>query len=435
MANALRGSDQEKVIPCRLHLSGFEKADSNFYSLTIVGDGSLYFTLSTHNIDTHGRVYRYDPSRDALTPVCDLGEATGERGAKMLPQGKSHSPFYELDGWLYFSTHYGYFATNDEREEPAPIPDGYKPYPGGHLIRLHMASGRVEDLAKAPPEEGILTLNMDARRGRLYGLTWPKGLFLVYDIATGDLRNLGSVSRGGEVGRGDQYFCLVRSFAIDPRDGRVYFTNADGQVHVYDPDADRVAPLDGVTLRRDILGQWDPHKPGHQGYNWRDILWHEESQCFYGVHPKSGWLFRFDPPARKLDLIERIAADDLRRSGQFEPFRYGYLTLQLGPDRETLYYLTSTYGPDGSGDSLRVQQATHLVTYNLRTGRYDDHGALRLDDGRQVRMSQCHAVHPGGRCYACPWIELPHGNADQRPRWQCDLISFADPLAAARQGR
>ncbi|MBN2583645.1 MAG: hypothetical protein JXL80_11300 [Planctomycetes bacterium] len=435
MAKTLCSSGSNgSVVPCRLHLSGFEKADSNFYSLTVASDRCLYFTLSTHNIDTHGRVYRYDPEGDQLKLICDLGEAAGELGAKMLPQGKSHSPFFELDGWLYFATHYGYFATTDDREEPAPIPEGYKPYPGGHLMRLNMSDGRVEDLAKAQLEEGIITLNMDPRRGRLYGLTWPKGLFLVYDIESGTLRNLGPVSRGGEVGRGDQYFCLVRCFAIDPRDGHVYFTNADGQVHCYRPETDRVEPFGDVSLRRDILGHWDPHKPGHQGYNWRDILWHEESQCFYGVHPKSGWLFRFDPPAKKLELIDRIAADELRRSGCFEPFRYGYLTLQLGPDRETLYYLTSTYGQPHD-DSLRVQQATHLVTYNLRTGKYTDHGALQLEGGLQVRMSQCHAVHPGGRCYACPWIEVPGRMKGNRPAWQCDLISFADPFAADRQGK
>lgn len=416
------------VIPCRLHPSGFVRADSNFYSLKAASDGCVYYTLSSHNIDTHARVYRYDPSQDELKLMCDLGEAAGEKGLKTLPQGKSHSPFYELDGWLHFATHYGYFATTNEREEPAPVPEGYKPYPGGHLMRLNLKTGDVEDLTIAPPEEGIITLNVDAERGRLYGLTWPKGLFLIYDLETGELRSLGPVSRGGEIGRGDQYFCLVRSFAVDPRDGNVYFTNADGEVLCYRPDTDRVEPFGDIRLNRDILGYWDPHKPGHQGYNWRDILWHEESQCFYGVHPRSGWLFRFEPSTRTLELVERITAEELRRNGRFEPFRYGYLTLQLGPDRETLHYLTSTYGLTAE-DGRTVREATHLVTYNLRTGVHTDHGVLRLEDGRYLRMSQSHAVHPNGQGYACPWIEKPNRPKGKRPAWQCDLISFPTPLA------
>lgn len=416
------------VIRCRLHPSGFEKSDSNFYSLDPVSDGSLYFTLCCHNIDIHGRVYRYDPATDALTLVCDLGEACGELGKKMLPQGKSHSPFYELDGWLYLATHYGFFATTDEREELAAVPEGYTPYPGGHILRINMADGRVEDLAKAESEEGILTLKMDAERGRLYGLTWPKGCFIIYDIASGELRNLGQVSRGGEAGRGEEYFCLVRSLGIDPRDGNVYFTNADGAVQCYRPATDRIEPFGDVTLKRDILGHWDPHEPGHQGYNWRDILWHDASQCFYGVHPRSGWLFRFDPPAKKLELVERIVADELQASGCFEPFRYGYLSLKMGLDGETLHYLTSTF--ERVNEKGRpTGEKTHLVTYNLRTRQRTDHGVLRLDDGRHVRMSQCHAVHPNGQCYTCPWIETPRRNARGRPIWQCDLISFANPLA------
>lgn len=418
----------DSVIRCRLHPSGFEKADSNFYSLDIVSDGSLYFTLCCHNIDVHARVYRYDPAADELTLVCDLGQASGELGKKMLPQGKSHSPFYELDGWLYLATHYGYFATTDQREELAAIPEGYRPYPGGHILRINMADGRVEDLARTEPEEGILTLNMDAQRRRLYGLTWPKGLFIIYDIESGNLRNLGPVSRGGEAGRGDQYFCLGRSLAVDPRDGNVYFTNADGAVQCYSPATDRVEPFGEVTLKRDILGDWDPHKPGHQGYNWRDILWHEESQCFYGVHPRSGWLFRFDPPAKKLELVERIVADELQANGRFEPFRYGYLTLRMGLDRETLHYLTSTHGLTAE-DGREVMEVTHLVTYNLRTRERTDHGVLRLEDGRYPRMSQCHAVHPNGQCYACPWIETPRRSPKGHRIWQCDLISFANPMA------
>jgi hypothetical protein len=448
------------VLPARLHPSGFERSDSNFYSLTIASDRRVYYTLSSHKIDAGARSYRYDPTTDEVKLICDLTEAAGEAGqsTKTIPQGKSHSPYYELDGKLYFATHFGYFATTAQREHPAPVPPGYKPYPGGHILCLDMATGKTRDLGKAPPEQGIITLNMDARRGRLYGLTWPNGLFLVFDIATGRMRNLGPVCRGGEVGAGDQYFCLVRSFAVDPRDGMVYFTTADGAIQRYNPDADRVEPYAAANLQRDIFGKWDCHHPGHQGYNWRDILWHEESQAFYGVHPSSAWLFRFDPRAGKVELIERIGADDLRRSGHCQPYHYGYLTLQLGPDRRTLYYLTSTFGAqaaDGSvepaahlvppsfhsvdggqgevalPDGRRIIQTTHLTTYDLAAGRYADHGAIRLEDGRYPRMCQCHAVHPAGRCFTAPWMgrtgPAPEGGAE----WECDLISFADPLAGS----
>jgi hypothetical protein len=453
-------SNPNAVLSARLHPSGFERSDSNFYSLTIPSDRRVYCTLSSHNIEAAARTYRYDPERDEMTMICDLSEAAGEAGTKAIPQGKSHSPYFELEGKLYFATHFGYFATTEQREHPAPVPAGYRPYPGGHILTIDMATGRTADLGKAPPEEGIITLNMDAARGRLYGITWPHGLFLVFDIATRRMRNLGPVCLGGEVGVGDQYFCLVRSLAVDPRDGMVYFTTADGAIQRYNPGADRVEPYTRVHLKRDIFGQWDFHRPGHQGYNWRDILWHEESQAFYGVHPSSAWLFRFEPREGRLDLIERLGADDLRRSGHYQPYHYGYLTLQLGPDRRTLYYLTSTFATktaDGSGvesaaqlvasgfrstegghrvlrlpDGRQIIETCHLTTYDLSAGEYADHGVIRLEDGRYPRMCQCHAVHPDGRCYTAPWIEKGESVAEGQPRWQCDLISFDDPLARKR---
>jgi hypothetical protein len=460
VSRAKVASDPNAVLSARLHPSGFERADSNFYSLTIASDGCVYFTLSSHNIDTHARAYRYDPATDEMRLAMDLGEAAGETGLKTIPQGKSHSPYFELGGKLYLSTHFGFFASTEEREHPAPVPAGYKPYPGGHILSYDLATGKSENLGKAPPEEGIITLNLDARRGRLFGLTWPKGFFLVFDIEKREMRNLGQVCLGGEVGRGDQYRCLVRSFAVDPRDGMVYFTTADGAIQRYNPEKAAVEPYTALHMKRDIFGQWDPTRPGHQGYNWRDILWHEESQAFYGVHPRSGYLFLFEPHAGRLELIERISAEEIRRVGHYEPFHYGYLTLKLGPDRKTLYYLTSTYGvplEDGGlmqaahlvspghkssdserrayrlPDGRRIVETIHLITYNLATREYADHGVVRLEDGRYPRMSQCHGVHPAGRCYAAPWIPKPAASPEDRPRWQCDLISFADPLAKKKK--
>jgi hypothetical protein len=183
-------------------------------------------------------------------------------------------------------------------------------------------------------------------------------------------------------------------------------------------------------MRRDIFGSWNPHQPGHQGYNWRDLFWHEGHRVFYGVHPKSAWLFRFDPAAGRLELIERIASEELRRSGTFEPFRYGYLTLRLGADGETIYYLTGDGGLTAE-DGRRVRETTHLVTFNLRTGQRLDHGRLRLTDGRYPVMAQTLALHPNGRAYSCPWIENPAaGQHDRYAGCNCDLVSFELPAAS-----
>jgi hypothetical protein len=418
-------STSDTVIPARLHASGFEKSDSNFYSLSVASDGNLYYTLCTHDIDRHGRIYRYEPATDRVTLLGDLGEITGEAGRKTIPQGKSHCPFFECDGKLYISTQYGFFQSSGNKEQVAETPEGYHPYPGGHFLSYDLAGGRFEDLLTAPPEEGIVAMQVDPVRKRIYGLTWPKGFFLVYDIRTGDARNLGQVCRGGEAGEGEHYFCLCRSMGLWPETGDVFFTNADGEVLRYRPERNRVEPVAGVHMKHDIFGTWDPHTPGHQGYNWRDLFWHDEERVFYGVHPRSAYLFRFDPAAPRLTLLDRICAQELRESGRFEPFRYGYLTLRLGPDRETVYYLTSTYGLTAD-DGRQVNETVHLVTYHLPSGRYADRGVLQLADGRYPEMAQTLVAHPDGKLYSCPWLEAPAGVTAKRAR-RCDLISFDAP--------
>ena len=424
-----RQSTPNAVIPARLHPSGFKNSDSNFYSLSLASDDNIYYTLSSHDLNTHGRVYRYDPSRDDLRLLGDLGEITGETGRKCLPQGKSHTPFFEHKGRLFFATQYGFFQSKNDKEELASLPSGYQPYPGGHFIALDMKTGTFDDLVIAPPAEGILTMSMDPFRGRLYGLTWPNGIFIYFDLKSGRLRNLGPVSRGGEAGSGNSYFCLCRTFAVFPDDGSVYFTNADGQILCYDYAHDRIEKVEWAHMKRDIFGFWDPHQPGHQGYNWRSCLWHPQHRVFYGVHPKSGYLFRFDPGRRKLELIDRFCAEQLRENGRYEPFRYGYLTLALGPrDPDVFYYITGTYEITAD-DGRRVDTVLHLITYDLASGRHRDHGVIRLEDGRYPTNTQTMAVHPGGRVYTCPWIEKNSRKPNDGVAEQCDLISFADPVA------
>ena len=414
-------------LTCTLHPSHFSNSDSNFDSLSIASDGCLYYTLCSHDVDTHGRIYRYDPKSGANPKLLgDLGEIVGEAGQKSIPQGKSHSQYFEHEGKLYLATHYGYYKPSSNKEEPAETPPGYRPYPGGHFLAYDMASGELEELGKAMAGEGIITMAMDARRGRLYGLTWPRGHFIYYDLAEGRMRDLGPVSRGGEIGDGEEYFCLCRTLGVYPEDGSVYFTNPDGEIKRYRYEDDAVESI-GVSLKLDVFGHWDPHTPGHQGYNWRKVLWHAERERFYAVHGRSGFLFSFDPKTGAVEVIERITADELRRSGRFEPFRYGYLSLALGPDGDTIYYLTAACDHQAD-DGRTVPEVLHLVTYRLSTDEYADHGALRLQDGRFPTMTQTIAVHPEGRVYTVPWIEKPEASPDDRVVQQVDLISFADPL-------
>ena len=328
--------------------SGFAQAHATFNGMLAASDGKIYYVLCAETIDTGAQVYSYDPATKRIRHLADLTEAAGEKGMHAIPQGKSHVNFVEWQGKLYFSTHVGYYTIVNGRETMGVPPPGYKPYPGGHFMVYDMASGKFESLARAAAGQGIIDFSMDSKRGRLYGLTWPSGDFLRYDMASRELKNLGATSKEGEAGSGASYRILCRSLPVDPEDGSVYFTTADGDIKRYRYDRDAIETLSGANMRKDYFGSFDLNgKPG-MGYNWRQTFWYAAEKAIYGLHGTSGYLFRFDPRAAKVEVIERMTSEPSRRSGMNDSFAYGYLSFALGPDGRTVYYLTT--GP-GQGDA------------------------------------------------------------------------------------
>jgi hypothetical protein len=77
-------------------------------------------------------------------------------------------------------------------------------------------------------------------------------------------------------------------------------------------------------------------------YNWRKIFWYDKDEVAYGVHGNSGYLFRFSPDKKNVEIVERITSLSSRISGMYDQFSYGYLGFQLGPDKQTIYYLTGS---------------------------------------------------------------------------------------------
>jgi hypothetical protein len=173
--------------------------------------------------------------------------------------------------------------------------------------------------------------------------------------------------------------------------------------------------LEGVNLRLDYLGKYDPTNPGSMGYNWRQITWYEAEGAAYGVHGNSGYLFRFDPEKLKVEIVDRITSDPSKKSGMFDQFSYGYLGFQLGPDGRTIYYLTG--GPiyiDGKRvkgvDEIAMGAAKglenlHLVTYNIPEKGYNDLGPIFYQDGERPTYVNSIAVGLNGDVYTLARFE------------------------------
>jgi hypothetical protein len=421
------------ALEARSYFSGFELAHDTYNAISLASDGKIYYVLSSQELDKGGQMYVYDPETDQTAFLADLTEACGEKGARSIPQGKSHVRFYERKGKLYFATHIGYYQMIDGMERlPQTPPPGYALYPGGHFLSFDLQTRELADLALVPGE-GIVSMTMDQDRGHLYGLTWPTGHFIHYDIDQQQLQDLGPVSAKGEAGTpGADFRSLCRSLFVDPQDGTVYFSTAEGDILTYTPGTAAIGRLAEVDLRLDYFGHYDPTRPGSMGYNWRKIFWHPTEAVAYGVHGNSGYLFRFSPREKKIEIVKRITSEPSRKSGMFDQFSYGYLGFQLGPDQQTIYYLTG--GPIYvNGQRLKGKdqiakgaakglENLHLVTYHIANREYQDHGPIFYADGSRPTYVNSIAVGPDGHVYTL--ARFLHAGKEIQ-----DLVKFADPLA------
>jgi hypothetical protein len=411
------------TLAARTYDSGFTQAHDTYNAMGAASDGKIYYVLSSESIDVGAQMFSFDPATRKISHLGDLTEACGEKGLKAIPQGKSHVNFVEAHGRLYFASHVGVYSIVDGMEKMGIPPQGYKPYPGGHLLAYDLRSGKFEDLATAPDSEGILAMNMDSKRGRIFGLTWPSGTFFRFDLARKDLKSFGKSCAEGENGKGAAYRTICRSICVDPESGRAWFTTSEGAILCYQPSSDSLQVVAGEDMKKDYFGLYDPASPGHMGYNWRQTVWYAPGKAVYGVHGNSGYLFRFHPDGPSLEVLARLTSEPSKRSGMFDQFSYGYLGFTLGPDGHTLHYLTGApiyvNGKRLAGKSSTAMgeakglEDLHLITYDIPKAKDTDRGAIFYQDGQRPLYVNSIAVGKNGAVYfLARIIENGHTRSD-----------------------
>jgi hypothetical protein len=414
-------SVDSKVLRATAYNSNFPEAakpGEAFNGMGVSSSGTIYYVLSSAKYDIPGQMYSLDPKTGEITHIANLNDAVGQGKMKAVAQGKSHVNFVQSNGKLYFSTHLGYYNQASGVERTAVAPHGYLPFPGGHFVSFDLATGKFTNLAIAPGGQGIIAMSMDKQRGRLYGITWPAGDFLRYDLKTKNLKDLGTLFHGGELGKlGSTYRAICRRIVVDPEDGSAYFTTGDGVIHRYNYDTDKIDTALGVNLKKDYFGSFNPANKG-MAYNWRAAVWVPSQHAIYGVNGRSGYLFRFDPKARTVEVLKRLTSEPSKRSGMFDEPIYGYLGLALGADGHTLYYLT---GAPLSVDSKKTRpeqkEGTHLITYDISNREYMDHGQILLKNGDPVSPPQSLVIGLDGTVYTLSYV-LRNGKSG------IELISF-----------
>jgi hypothetical protein len=359
------------------YFPGLATMDGNWAALKAASDGKVYVGLACHGCNGH-LVY-YDSASNKMVDVGDLSKLTGEDGLGIGPQSKIHAKFGEgRDGRIYFATHGGWwfdyarFATQEG-------------YPGSHYMAYDPRSGKVQDFGIGPRFEGMNTGAYDPRFNRVYGLTHPRGHFVYYDVASG-----AKVDKG----RINNWDSICRALGIDDQ-GNVYGSFGAGRIFQYDPRTDAIRELDarlpirakGISLGRD----YDKSETA-----WRVVVWDEETKRFYGVEESASMLFSFDPAAPSNSQIRTLGQMCIPGFAERRDVPYATLSLTLGQDRK-LYYAAAGAEFDYGGSAGVA--ASHLMTYDLRSGKIEDLGEMHVADGRPVLGTNAADTGPDGTIY------------------------------------
>ena len=424
-------STPDARIIATVYNSGFEHAHDTYNGISSASDGKIYYVLCSQLMDIAGQMYSFDPKTGTPEHLGDLTEICGEKDMKVVAQGKSHVNFVESGGKLYFATHLGYYSIINGMEKTGVPTGDYNAYRGGHLLAYNMKTKTFEDLGTGPNNEGIITMNMDVARGLIYGLSWPTGYLFRYDVAKKEMKNLGPFTGKGEDGMGEDFRVVCRSIVINSDNGSVYLTNAEGQIKFLKLGQDVVETIVGEDMKKDYFGTYEIFTSGSMAYNWRQVFWYSPGKQIYGVHGNSGYLFRLDPAIPRIEVLERLTSVPSKLTGMGDQFSYGYLGFKLGPDGRTIYYLTG--GPiyiDGKrvmgasstakGEAKGIEDL-HLITYDIPTGKYLDHGAVFYPDGQRPFYVNSIAIGDDGTVYTLARIT-------ENGKTRTDLISFPGPF-------
>lgn len=382
----------EKVVTLDFRIfPGLAEMDGNWAALKVAHDGKVYAGLACHGCDGH--MVMYDPATDRVTDIGDLTRLAGESSLRIGPQSKIHAKFGEgKDGRIYFGTHAGLwfdYARVGTKEG----------YPGAHWMAYDPQTGKVEDFGIGPRYEGINTGAYDPKFNRIYGLTHPRGHFVYYDVAT---------RKAVDKGRMNNWESICRTLGIDD-EGNVYGSFGAGQIYKYDPRTDEIVELPlhipirpkGVSLGRDYYKS-ETH--------WRTVVWDSQEKKFYGVDESASLLFSFDPRAGQYGEVKRLGQLCVEGMSDRRDIPYATLTLALGLDRK-LYYAPPAKEFDYAGS--QGVGVSHLIVYDLKSGKTEDRGEIRLPDGRRVIGLNSADTAPDGTIYFVGAIEVREGPGEE----------------------
>ena len=371
--------------------------DGQWEGITADERGRVWYSVSSHSPTEHAQVFMYDPKEDRVRHIADLGQAVGEKLIDTAPHDKIHARMYADGRYIYTATCDGGGKDTD--------------YAGGYWIKIDTKTGRVIPLAKSKSNDGIIAMGYDRKRGLLYGHTNHKGRLLVYNLETGEERDLGYPYQDYEADWPRGIDLMVAP------DGKVFGLRPPRcTIWQYDPETDEITVVDvDMPTPADVRGEKPKRTSGHEmpeervREHWNTSaghmsFWDEKLGCFWFLRGHDQMLMKFHPPT----------AEQEPRVEAVEPLGRGYsryrnfpasCTLEMDEDRVIWY----TPGTGWGGEA-------YLQSYNTETGEFRDYGPIVTDGGRRITESHAMALD-GGRIYLVAFVFNKAGSEDPVRKW------------------
>lgn len=287
-------------------------------------DGCIYAGVcSEHTGGVGAHIAKYDPNTDSLDYILDVATAVGEPPDNgRATQCKVHSALIGGEsGLLYGATHLSGPPLGEIHYSPWGCwNDRKRAFRGSFLFIWDTSRNELLRTELLYPREGCRAMALDESRQRLYGVTYPRDHFFVYDLERQELRDLGRIGS------------INAQVVFLDRKGNAYTTADYGEIIQYNIEKEELVEL---PLRI-------PHAPYQNGFHnvAYDVVEHPDSRSLIGVSWNvDPYLFIFDPEQMKLyDLGPAYPKEHTHDEIDYIAFNYSHAGgLVLGLD-EKLYY-------------------------------------------------------------------------------------------------
>jgi sugar lactone lactonase YvrE len=348
-SSVLPAGERPAALPCRIVFApeGTTTDGSGYTAIEVGKDGRVYVGAARYG--DYAWLLRFDPAAKPLfmDKVVNMRQLTGERRSGINTQGKIHAKIVVgADGRVWFASKQAHeiFDTRPEYGEDA---DGY---PGGHLCYYDPKTGFSRSVGILKKQEGVVAGAIDDARGKLYYRSEPKNVFLVYDIAAGEVRERGHLG------------AACRYMAMD-RHGAVYTVGRGATICRYDPKTDYVEDL---AVKVSGEGGYDPPYVLAMGPNGK----------LYGLGVSHPSIMEFDiANIRNGPLLEVTMRNVAPASPPGYPVQDIHAAI-FGKDGK-LYYPLNTKGPLEKGG----KEETHLrlIRFDPATAKVETVGIPQLE--------------------------------------------------------